>query len=95
MFENNIYTLLNIYITNKNLPYSTGNSTQYFVSTYKGKKSEKKKRDIYVCITESLCYTSETNTILQISYTSIKKIARAMLNCSQCLIIKNYGLPWC
>ena len=28
------------YITNKDLLYSTGNYTQYFVITYKGKKSE-------------------------------------------------------
>ena len=51
--------------------YSTGNSTQYFVITYKGKESEK-KTDIYVCITESLCCTPETNTSY-INYTSIKK----------------------
>ena len=38
-----------------------GNYTQYFVVTYKGKESEKK--DIYACITESLCCTPETNTM--------------------------------
>ena len=32
-----------------------------------------KKKDIYVCITESLCCTSETKTTLCINYTSIKK----------------------
>ena len=38
----NIYTLLYIkYITNKDLLYSTGNYTQYFVITYKRKESEK------------------------------------------------------
>ena len=68
-FGINIYTLLYVkQITNKDLLYSTGNCTQYFVITYKGKKSEK-KIDIYVCITESLCYTSEIqhckSTILQ------------------------------
>ena len=45
-------------IDNKNLLYSTGNSTQHFVITYKGKEPEKE----YICITESLCYTPETNT---------------------------------
>ena len=47
-------------MTNKDLLYMTGNSNQDFVITYKGKKSEKK----YVCITESLYYTLETNTTL-------------------------------
>ena len=37
-----IYTLLCIkQITNENLLYSTGNYTQYFTVTYKGKESEK------------------------------------------------------
>ena len=36
----------------------TGNYIQYFVITYDGKASEK------MCITESLCYVPETNTIL-------------------------------
>ena len=39
----------------KDLPYSTGNYTQYFVITYKEKESEKEYIYIYmyVCITES------------------------------------------
>ena len=38
----NIYTLLYIkLINNKDLLYSTGDYTQYFVITYKGKESEK------------------------------------------------------
>ena len=42
-----IYTLLYIkQITNKDLLYSTGNSTQYSVMTYMGKES--KKEWIYV-----------------------------------------------
>ena len=36
--------------------------TQYSVITYMGKESEKEW--IYVCITESLCCTPETNTTL-------------------------------
>ena len=52
----NIYTLLYIkQITNKDLLYSTGNSTQYLVITYKGKESEKEHTHthththMYVC----------------------------------------------
>ena len=44
--------------------YSTGNSTQYFVMIYKGKESEKKKKDVYACIAESLYWTTEINTLL-------------------------------
>ena len=40
--------------------YSTGNYTQYFVITYKGKEFEKE----YVYITESLCCIPVTNTKL-------------------------------
>ena len=31
------------------------------------------KKNVYVCITESLCCTAEINTTLQINYISIKK----------------------
>ena len=58
-FEINLYTLLyKKQINSKDLLYSTGNHTQYFVITYNGKKSEKE----YICKTESLCCTPETNT---------------------------------
>ena len=41
LYEVNIYTTLYIkYVTNKGLLYSTGNCTQYFITTYKGKESE-------------------------------------------------------
>ena len=41
-FRINIYTLPYIkQIINKDLLYRTGNYTQYFVITYKGKESEK------------------------------------------------------
>ena len=44
-----IYTLLYIkQMTNKNLLYSTGNSTQYSVMAYMGKESKKEWRYIYV-----------------------------------------------
>ena len=48
-FGVNIYTLLYIkQITNKDLLYSTGNSTQYSVMTYMGKESEKEWMYVYV-----------------------------------------------
>ena len=31
------------------------------------------KKNVYICITESLCQTAEINTTLQIDYTSINK----------------------
>ena len=44
-----IYTLLYIkQITNKNLLYSTGNSTQYSVMTYMEKESKKEWIHVYV-----------------------------------------------
>ena len=63
--------------SNKDLLYSTGNYTQYFIITYKGKESGKEyiyicthiyciyiSMYVCVCITESLCCTPETNMIL-------------------------------
>ena len=45
----NIYTLLYTkQITNKDLLYSIGNSTQYPVVTYKGKESEEGRIYVYV-----------------------------------------------
>ena len=62
-------------ISNKDLLYDTVNSTQYsiFVITYSGKESEKEYiyiysvytyTDTHIYITEALCCTPETNTIL-------------------------------
>ena len=52
----NMYTLLYIkQITNEDLLYSTGNYTQYFVITYKGKESEKEY--IYIYNSTTLLYT--------------------------------------
>ena len=60
-----IYTLLCIkWITNKNLLYSTGNSTQYSVMAYTGKESLKKRVNICKRITDSLSFPPETNTTL-------------------------------
>ena len=48
-FGINIYRLLYIkQIINKDLPYSTGNYTQYSVTTYMGKESEKEWIYVYV-----------------------------------------------
>ena len=47
-------------INNKDLFYNTGNYIQYFIIIYNGKESEKE----CVCVTESFCCTSETNTTL-------------------------------
>ena len=59
--EIDIYTLLYVkQITNKDLLYGTGNSTQYTVTTYRGKES---KNGGYT-ITNSLCSIAETNTKL-------------------------------
>ena len=55
----NRYKLLYIkQISNKDSLYNTGNYIQYLVITYDGIESEK------IYITESLCCTHETNTIL-------------------------------
>ena len=59
-----IYTLLYIkQITNKDLLYSTGKSTQYSVMAYMGKEY-KKSMDIWICITDLLYCIFENNTTL-------------------------------
>ena len=42
---------------------------------YTGKES-KKRVDICICITDSLCLTAETNTTLQLNYTPIKSFKK-------------------
>ena len=49
-------------IGNKDLLYSTGKSIQYSVIAYMGKESKKKDGYMCICVADSLCYTSETNT---------------------------------
>ena len=67
-----IHTLLYIkQITNKNLLYRTGNSTQYSVMLYPEKEFFKKRGHIYTCITDSLGCTPETNITWQINYIPI------------------------
>ena len=50
-------------VVNKDILYSTANSTQYSVVTYIEKES-KKRVDMFICITDSFCYIAETNTTL-------------------------------
>ena len=69
-------------ITNENLLYSTGNSTQCSLVTWMGGKFKNKKGYMCVCvcvcvcvyvyISVSLCYTAEKNTTLQSNYTPIR-----------------------
>ena len=55
-----IYIVLYInYIINKNLLYSTGDSSQYSVMTCTGKEAKKNEY-----MTDSLCCTPEANTML-------------------------------
>ena len=56
-------------------------------NTEKAKKWGKK--DTYVCITESLCCTPETNTTLYFNYTSIKKRKKTIGNS---LAVQRLGL---
>ena len=48
-------------INNKVLLYSTGNYIQYPVINHNGKEF---KKNVYICITESLCCTEKINTTL-------------------------------
>ena len=64
-----IYTALYIkQVTNKNLLYSTGNSTQYFVTAYLGKESNKNKEWMWhMCNWITVLYTwSQHNIINQL-----------------------------
>ena len=51
-------------ITNKDLLYSTGNSTQYSVMTYMGIKS---KEEWYMCVHFSLPQSLITSDLLSVS----------------------------
>ena len=65
------YKLFHIeWMDNKVLLYSTGNYIQYPGINHNGKEY---KKNVYICINESLCYTAEINTTVLINYTSIKK----------------------
>ena len=64
--------------------YSTGNYIQYPVINHNGQEL-KKKKSVYMYITELLCYTAEIGTTLQINHTSIKifliKTMEILVNC--------------
>lgn len=55
-------------MTTENLLHSTGKSTSQFVITYRGKK----RMDVFICTTDSLCQPPETNTTWEINYIPIK-----------------------
>ena len=79
-----IYTLLYIkQITNKYLLCSTGDSTQYSVMAYMVKES-KKRVEICICKTDSLCCTPETNTVNQLYFNKnfLKKAKNTQFYCS-------------
>ena len=60
--QQHIYIHTHTYkVTNRDLLYSTGNSTQYFVMTYMGKESKKR---VGTRVTDSLWCTPQTNTAL-------------------------------
>ena len=70
-----MYTLLYIkWITNKNLLYSTENSTQYYVPAWTGGCLGENG---YTCMSESLHCSPETSTALLVSYTPIQNVLGA------------------
>ena len=56
------------WINNKDLLYSTESYSQYPMINHIGKECEK---NVYMCVTESLCWAVEINTTLSINYTSV------------------------
>ena len=63
-------------VTNKDLPYSTGNSAQCYVSNQNGKRILK-RIDACVCITESLCCTPETIATFLVKDTKKKEMHKS------------------
>ena len=65
------YKLLHLeWINNKVLMYSTGKYIEYPVINHNGKEY---KKNVFMCMTESICCPAETGTTLYINYTSIRK----------------------
>ena len=60
------------WINNKVLLYSSGNYIQYPATNHSRKEYE--KECVYICITESVCYTTETNIVNQLYFTKKIKI---------------------
>ena len=55
------------------------------------------KKNVYLCITESLCCTAEMNTTLEINYTSIKKFFKIFYKWQKipkCLFYNKYLYQW-
>ena len=72
-FRMDMSTLLYLkWITNKDLRYSIGNSTQCYVAAWMGKEFGGKK-DTHIRMAESLCYSPETITTVLIGHTPIQK----------------------
>ena len=70
-FVTGMYTLLYLkWITNDVLMYSTGNTAQCYVVAWVG--GVLGRRDICVCMAESLCCSPKTITTLLISYAPIE-----------------------
>ena len=68
-FGIDMYTLLCLkQITNKDLLYSTGNPAQYYVTTIMEKNM---KKNVYMCITESLCCRAEINIVNQLYFNKL------------------------
>ena len=64
-----MYTLLYLrWITNKFLPYSTGDSGQCYLAAWMGADSEG-RMDTCISMVDSLCCPPETITTLLIGYT--------------------------
>ena len=60
----NMYALLYLkWITNKDLLYSAWNSAQCYVTPWMGGEFGGRK-DICICMAESLCYSPDTITVL-------------------------------
>ena len=55
------------HINSKGLLHSTGNYTQCSVKN----RNEKEYMCVYICITESLCYTAEFNNVNQLYFNKI------------------------
>lgn len=66
------FTLYRKYVTNKNLPFSTRNSTEHPVMASMEKNLKKKRVDVCICMTDPLRCTAEANRTLEFSYSSIK-----------------------
>ena len=66
-WETGIDKYITVYkITNENLLYSTVNSGSVLCGDLHGKEIQKREHMYYIYITDSLCYTAETNIVKQL-----------------------------